>query len=127
MSIKNPTTTGWLRSRVKNWICCSLPSSKIRKSFWSRSETKRPFSSVTVTGTMTSLTCTLMDGGREAVCPSLAGAGAEGGGAGAWDLAGGACAARGKDRVMPIKSRRRIGNLALIIEDLAPGDAVVLD
>src|SRR5271165_870827 len=39
-------------------MLCSLPSSKIRKSFCSRFETKRPFSSVTVTGTITSFTCT---------------------------------------------------------------------
>src|SRR5260370_42604087 len=59
-SIRNPTTTGWLRSRVKNWMVCSFPPSKMRKSPLSKSDTKRPLSSVTVTGTITSLTWTLM-------------------------------------------------------------------
>src|ERR1039457_6125526 len=91
-SIRNPTTTGWLRSRVKNWMVCSLPPSKIWKSLLSRSETNLPLSSVTVTGTMTSLTWTLMSLLGISLC-SAAGAGAwtEGGcveitlaGAGGW-------------------------------------------
>src|SRR3984893_2111503 len=53
---------------------CCLPSSKMRKSFSSRSETKRPLSSVTVTGTMTSLTCTLMLFGCVAGLSDAAGA-----------------------------------------------------
>jgi hypothetical protein len=54
-------TTGWLRSRVKYRIFCALLSSKTEKSFLSRSETKRPFESVTVIGTMTSFTETRID------------------------------------------------------------------
>src|SRR5258708_34935 len=59
-SIRNPTTTGWLRSRVKNWMVCSLPAWKMRKVALSKSDRKRPLSSVTVAGTITSLTWTLM-------------------------------------------------------------------
>src|ERR1022692_154594 len=75
-SIRNPATMGCFSAWLKNSILCGLPSSRMRKSFFNRLETKRPLSSVTVTGTMTSvvdpLNCT-RDG---------SGCGAAGGGSG---------------------------------------------
>src|SRR5579872_1704934 len=58
--MRKPATTGWLRSREKKLMVCGLPSSRIWKSFFSRLEMKRPLSSVTVTGTITSFTSTFM-------------------------------------------------------------------
>src|ERR1035438_2017629 len=60
VSIRKPMTMGCDCSWLKKSIFCSLFSSKILKSSRVRLETKRPFSSVTVTGTMTSFTETLM-------------------------------------------------------------------
>src|SRR5437773_837172 len=54
-SIRNPITTGWRSLWLKNSMRCGLPSSSTRKSLSSRLLTKRPLSSVTVTGTITSL------------------------------------------------------------------------
>src|ERR1039458_3138331 len=54
-SIRKPATTGCFSAWLKNSIFCGLPSSRTRKSFFTRLETKRPLSSVTVTGTMTSV------------------------------------------------------------------------
>ena len=56
VSIRKPITMGCDCSWLKKSIFCSLFSSKILKSLFVRLETKRPLSSVTVTGTMTSLT-----------------------------------------------------------------------
>src|ERR1019366_2871837 len=53
-------TLGCDCSWLKKSIFCSLFSSKILKSFFVKFDTKRPWSSVTVTGTMTSLTEILM-------------------------------------------------------------------
>src|ERR1039458_2427576 len=81
---RNPTTMGCFSSWLKNSILCGLPSSRMRKSFFNRLETKRPLSSVTVTGTITSvvdpLNC-IRDGSGCAV------AGGSGGGVVCWATA----------------------------------------
>src|SRR5690242_257808 len=62
-SSSRPTTTGWFWSRLKNSIFCSRLSSKMWKSLASRLVTNLFLRSVTVTGTMTSLTATLIFAG----------------------------------------------------------------
>src|SRR5512138_492208 len=101
MSSRKPTTTGWLRSRVKYTIFCSLPSSKILKSLRSRLETKRSFSSVTVTGTITSLTWMRRVGGCS--CPAGAGAGS--------------CATSKETSINARRTRKAMGPYSIIAEE----------
>src|SRR5579863_1287866 len=81
----------------------------MRKSAWSRSETKRPLSSVTVTGTITSLTCTL-------ILDGWLGCSAWGGWLGSAGklCAGGDCDWANSDRTtkVPQKLRERIQELS---------------
>src|SRR6266700_4174122 len=90
--IKNPTTMGCFSLWLNDVIRCGRPPSNTRKSLATRFETNLPLSTVTVTGTMTSVTPDTKLGG---LAPSgawgfgaSACAGGCGGGVACWDTPG---------------------------------------
>src|ERR1017187_943222 len=94
-SIRKPATTGCFSAWLKNSMFCGWPSSRTRKSFFTRLETKRPLSSVTVTGTMTSVADPLNWTRDESGC------GAPGGGTTAAGGGGVCWATAGRQRIRP--------------------------
>src|ERR1035441_540408 len=87
-SIRKPATTGCFSAWLKNSMVCGWPSSRTRKSFLTRLETKRPLSSVTVTGTMTSVADPLNWTRDGSGCGAPGGGAAVGGGGVCWATAG---------------------------------------
>src|SRR5205807_1360688 len=83
VSSRKPTTIGCFSAWLKNSILCGLPSSRMRKSLALRSVTNLPLSSVTVTGTITSVPVAVKFGS----CEGAAAGGGVAGGLVAWEKA----------------------------------------